>query len=342
MGKSLANKYRPATFDDLTEQALIVDILTNMCSGELNNRNFLFIGPAGCGKTTSARIVGKMLNGGTDSSIEIDAASYGGVDAVREIVKQAQTFPINANYKIIIYDEAHLISPAGWGALLKVTEEQPARTVFIFCTTNPEKIPDTIISRVQTFQLSKISLSGIYNRLKYVVDAEIAEGQAIQYTNDSLMFIAKLAAGGMRAGLTLLDRVIAFDPNITSKSVVEALNLPSYDDYFTLLGAIAGKKNADIVTLVDKVYNSGTNFVTWFEQFHQFVISIVKYILLQDINSTIIPAYYEEKISKYTTNHLNLCLRLGTQLSKMVYEMKSSTYQQEIVVTYLCKPVKES
>lgn len=336
---TLANKYRPKVFSDVVEQGLVTNILENICRSDLSNRNFLLIGPAGTGKTTIARIVGNMLNGGECEPIEIDAASNSGVESMRDIVSQAHSYPIGNKYKIFIVDECHALSSAAWQSLLKVLEESPAKSIFIFCTTNPEKIPNTIISRVQTFQLSKISLEGIYNRLTYVLDSEINLGCDISYDKDGVLFISKLANGGMRNALTLLDKALIYTNNITSESLTEALNLPSYDDYFSLLGAIAKRDNVKITSVVHDVYNSGVNFIKWFEDFHSFVMNIVKYIFLQDINKTMIPVHYQEKISKYSIAHSNICLKLANKLLSLNQELKCTNYQQEIVLTYLCSVV---
>lgn len=339
---TLANKYRPKTFSDVVEQELITNILSNICNFELSNRNFLLIGPAGTGKTTLARIIGNTLNHGECEPIEIDAASNSGVDAMREIVREAKSYPITGKYKQIIIDECHALSSAAWQSLLKVLEESPARTVFVFCTTNPEKIPNTILSRVQVFQLSKISLNGIFSRLKYVIDTEVLNGNEITYTDDGLLFVAKLANGGMRDALTLLDKVLIYSHDITSEAVTKALNLPNYDDYFDLLTAISKKDNEKITSIIHEVYNSGVNFIRWFENFHAFIINIVKYIFLQDINKTMIPAYYQDKIAKYGTAHSAICLRLSDKLLKMNQELRTTNYQQEMALAYLCTVVKKS
>lgn len=337
---SLANKYRPKKLDEVVEQELIVEMLTNMCKFELSNRNFLFTGPAGVGKTSFARIIANTLNSGAGDIIEIDAASYSGADKMREIVQQARMYPISGKYKVFIIDEVHALSAQAWAVALKTLEESPAMTVFMLCTTNPEKIPDTILSRVQRFNLSKISLSGITDRLTYVLESEMIECPDIKYTDAAVKYIAKLANGGMRDALTLLDKALAYSKDITSENLVNALGLPNYDDYFKLLSAIAKKDNTTISEVVHDVYNSGTNFVKWFEGFHAFIMNIVKFIFIQDISKTMIPEHYASKLSKYGAVHSAICLQLANKLLRMNSELKNTAYQQELALTYLCVSTK--
>lgn len=292
--------------------------------------------------TTSARIMANMLNNNVGEPIEVDAASHSGVDSIREIIQQAKAYPVGCKYKVFIIDEVHALSQTAFQALLKAFEDGVGRSVFVLCTTNPEKIPATIISRVQVFQLSKISLDGIVSRLKYVLDSEIKEGRHITYTDDAVSFIAKLANGGMRDSLTLLDKALTYSTDLTTENLVCALNLPNYDDYFKLLGACAKKDNTAITAIINSVYNSGVNFVKWFEGFHGFVMNVVKYIFLQDMNETTIPAHYKDKILKYTTAHAAVCLKLANKLLQLNYELKSTQYLQEVALTHLCTvPKKE-
>lgn len=340
---SLANKYRPKNFDAVSEQSLVVDILRKICSPDtLKFRNFLLIGPAGTGKTTLGRVIATALNGDTYEPIELDAASHNGVDSVRDIIQQAASYPVGSKYKVFILDEVHAFSQQAWQVLLKTLEEGPARSVFVLCTTNPEKIPATILSRVQTFQLSKISLDGIIARLKYVIEQENKEGRHITYEDSAISYIAKLANGGMRDALTTFEKALAYSENITSEGLMKALNLPAYDDYFTLLANYAKHNNEEIAKLIHKVYNSGVNFVKWFEGFHAFVINIVKYIFMQDIECTMIPAHYQEKVSNYGPKHSVICLKLANKLLKLNAELKTTSYLQEVALTYLCEiPRKE-
>lgn len=333
---NLALKYRPQTFEDVCEQKNVVAILKSMCEQEeLPNRNFLLIGPRGCGKTTLGRIVAKTLNEGQGQPIELDAASHSGVDTVRDIVNQAHQYPIGAKYKVFICDEVHAFSNTAWQALLLTLEEQPAKSVFILLTTNPEKIPATIISRVQVFQLSNISLSGIESRLKHVIAEENKDGKNITYSDDAISYIAKLAKGGMRDALTLLDKALVYSKDITSENLKYSLNIPEYDDYFALLNSYAKKEQAKTMMIVSNVYNSGVNFVKWFEGFQSFVINIAKYVFLQDINQTMIPSYYQEKVSSYGVKHAQICLQLSQVLVELIAKISKTEYMEEVALSYL-------
>lgn len=241
----------------------------------------------------------------------------------------------------VLVHNCHSFSNVSWQVWLKCLEEPPAKSIFLFCTTNPEKIPETILSRVQTFRISKISVKGIHDRLAYVIDQENAAGRNITYTDDALNFIAKLANGGMRDSLTLLDKALAYNEDINSQNLQVALNLPNYDDFFELLGAYAKRDNKTITEVINRVYNSGVNFITWFQSFHSFVVNIMKYIFLQDINETLIPAHYQEKLSKYTAAHSMVCMKLANKLVSLNNELRNTQYLQEIALTYLCQPAKK-
>ena len=337
--QSLANRYRPSDFDSVVGQGIVVDIVRKMCeSGELSNRNFLFTGPAGCGKTSLGRLIAKSLNGSLENVIEIDAASHSSVDDAREIVQQASQFPIGTKYKIFLIDEIHAVSASFWAAMLKCLEEQTGSTIFIMCTTNPEKIPATIISRVQSFKLSKISTANITKRLKFIMDSEIKEGRELTYTDEALSYIARLSGGGLRDAITSLDKCLAFGNDVTTELVEKALDLPNYDDYFNLLNGLVRKNNAEITTTIDSVYNSGTNFIKWFEGFHSFLCNIVKYVFLKDISRTMIPPHYAEKLAKYNEQHAFICLKLANVIMTMNKDLKTTQYQLETAMTYLCVP----
>lgn len=169
---TLAVKYRPRVWSDVTEQKSVRIILQQQLETKTFKSAYLFCGGAGTGKTTCARIFANDINGGEGNPIELDAASNSSVDDVRNIIAQAKTKSLDSAYKVFIIDECHAISNAGWQAFLKLIEEPPAKSIFIFCTTNPERIPRTILSRVQRYDFRRISQQGIVDRLRYILEQE--------------------------------------------------------------------------------------------------------------------------------------------------------------------------
>lgn len=177
--KSLAIKYRPTDWDDVVEQESIKIILLNQLETKTFKHAYLFCGGAGTGKTTCARIFANKINNGAGNPIEMDAASNNSVDDVRNIIQQSKTQSLDSEYKIFIIDECHALSNSAWQAMLKIIEEPPAKSIFIFCTTDPQKIPKTIISRVQRYDFQRISQDGIWERLQYIFLHEHADRKSV-------------------------------------------------------------------------------------------------------------------------------------------------------------------
>lgn len=279
--KTLAVKYRPKTWDEVVEQGSTKIILQQQLeSGEVKNA-YLFCGPAGCGKTTCARIFANDINKGMGNPIELDAASNNGVDDVRNIIQQAKTKSINSEYKIFIIDECHALSNSAWQAMLKIIEEPPAKSIFIFCTTDPQKIPKTIISRVQRYDFQRISLEGIAKRLDSICVNEEIENPDRSIANwPALEYIAKLADGGMRDAITLMDKCFSYSPELTVENVVKALGVIDYGPMFKLTDALLGYNNLsvkDAVVLIDKIYDSGKDLKLFVKQYISFLIDCIKY-----------------------------------------------------------------
>lgn len=277
--KALAIKYRPRTWDDVTEQSSTKIILQQQLqSGEVKNA-YLFCGPAGCGKTTCARIFANDINKGEGNPIELDAASNNGVDDVRNIIQQAQTQSLNSEYKIFIIDECHALSNSAWQAMLKIIEEPPAKSIFIFCTTDPQKIPKTILSRVQRYDFQRVSQEGICRRLELIYQSETVENNweiSIDY-KDGMEYIAKIADGGMRDAITLMDKCLAYSKILTLENVVKALGTIDYDTMFKLTDYLIDSKVKLSLALIENIYNSGKDLKTFVRQYVQFLLDLSKW-----------------------------------------------------------------
>lgn len=283
--KTLAVKYRPKTFEDVTEQSSIKIILQQQLESDEVKNAYLFCGPAGCGKTTCARIFANEINKGQGNPIEMDAASNSGVDDVRNIIQQAQTKSLDSEYKVFIIDECHSISNTGWQAFLKLIEEPPAKSIFIFCTTDPQKIPRTILSRVQRYDFTKISQKGIVNRLDWIIAKEIKEGNLPTGDHqdlEAMEYIAKIADGGMRDAISLMDKALAYNTDLTLENVVEALGTTDYDTMFELAKNIVAFKEDVAIEIVESISSAGKDIKQFVKQFTQFLIDLQKYDILRD------------------------------------------------------------
>lgn len=242
---------------------------------------------------------------------------------------------VQANGLPFVSGNCHAISSAGWQKLLKTLEESPAKSVFILCTTNFEKIPNTILSRVQAFHLSRLSSQDILNRLEYIIQEENTLCRGITYDEPALLYIAKLADGGMRDAITLLEKTLSYSNEITMDNVVGALNLSNYDTFFSLLKSYTKKDVESVFMILDSVYNSGVNFVQWINEFQSFLVNVSKYIYLKDINKTMIPSTYESYMQNYGAAHAIVCLKLSNTMLKCIQEIKYSSYPLEVATSYL-------
>ena len=292
--KALALKYRPETFDDVVEQKAIRQILQEQVATKTHKHAYLFTGGAGTGKTTCARILANEINAGKGKPIEIDAASNNGVDDVREIINDAKFKALDSEYKVYILDECHMFSTGAWNAMLKLIEEPPAKTIFIFCTTDPQKIPATILSRVQRYDFQRITYGAILERLCY-----IAEQEGVEYEKSALEYIAKLAEGGMRDAITMLDKCLSFSKDVlTLKDVVEALGTVDYDTMFEILGFLLARKTVPLLAKIDTIHKSGVDLKQFMKQFGWFVLDVCKYQKLGNFEYLQIPEIYERQMEQ--------------------------------------------
>lgn len=285
---AMARKWRPESFQDLVGQEHIAKTIENAITGGRLHHAFLFTGTRGVGKTTSARILAKTLNctGGNPlvpcgkckscldiasghpmDVIEIDAASNTGVDNIRELLEQTQYTPMIGKYKVFVIDEVHMLSKGAFNALLKTLEEPPPHVIFIFATTEVNKVPQTILSRVQRFDFKRLTTKQITGRLKY-----ICEQEKISTDAEALGMIAEKADGSMRDALTFFDQAYAFTGNeMKAESVRSVLGIPPTELYFSLLEAIEKHDLKGTFAVVDKASETGVEFAPLLDGFAKFL-----------------------------------------------------------------------
>ncbi len=349
MSKSLAVKYRPKTWLDVTEQDAIKTILTQQIeNGEIKN-GYLFCGGAGTGKTTCARIFANEINKGQGVPIEMDAASNNSVEDIRNVIAQAQTKSLDSEYKIFIIDEAHSLSNSAWQAMLKTLEEPPAKSIFIFCTTDPQKIPKTILSRVQRYDFQRISQRGIVDRLKTILireDEEILSqgGPDGAYTDncdsEALEYLAKIADGGMRDAITLMDKCLSYSSELTVENVVKALGIANYDVMFSLLDSLIENKTQLVLEQIDSVYKSGIEMKQFIKTFMEFVLDVCKYGLAKDFALLKMPNTYQSILDKFGDYEYSETHRLLKDLISLNAEIKwdpSPKYSIEAKLYMFCE-----
>ena len=297
--EALAIKYRPHSFNDMTEQSAIKDILENQIKTKKFQHGYLFTGPAGTGKTTSARIFASMINDGKGNPIEVDAASNSGVDNIRQIIEDAKRKPLDAEYKIFIVDECHSLSNGAWQALLKTLEEPPKFTIFILCTTDPQKIPATILSRVQRYNFQKISNEGIVDRLISIIQQE-NDVSNIHYDLDAVEYIAKVSSGGMRDAITLMDKCLSLSDVLTLENVLKTIGSEDYNTFFDFLDRLCNKGKMSITT-IENVYNYGKDVKQFMKDFAKFILEVEKYLIYESTDYINIPITKEniDKLSEF-------------------------------------------
>jgi len=275
--QALARKYRPQSFSDVIGQETVIRTLQNAIEGQRIHHAYLFAGVRGVGKTTAARILAKALNcvkgptaepcnecticreitEGIDMDVrEIDAATYTGVDNIRELRDTTQFQPARDRNRIFIIDEAHMLSTGAWNALLKILEEPPPHVIFMFATTEINKVPQTIISRVQKELLRKITLDDLIARIRRIVDAE-----GIEADDRAIEIIARRGEGSVRDSLSLLDQVIAFGGrSITAADVATVLGLSDTTFFARIATLIAEGDHGGILEALDEASETGRDF----------------------------------------------------------------------------------
>ncbi|MGP4117829.1 DNA polymerase III subunit gamma/tau [Levilactobacillus zymae] len=291
--QALYRVWRPQRFDDMIGQEVITRTLKNAITTNQISHAYLFAGPRGTGKTSAAKIFAKAINchhqqdgepcnecetckaitaGTLNDVIEIDAASNNGVEEIRDIRDKVKYAPTVADYKVYIIDEVHMLSTGAFNALLKTLEEPPANVIFILATTEPHKIPATIISRVQRFDFKRIAASDSYHRMTYILDQK-----HVNYDEQAIKVIAKAAEGGMRDALSILDQALSFGDNeITLDNALLVTGSVTHELLATYVQQVlSGDTKAALATL-QSVLEAGKDA----ERFTEDIISYARDLLL--------------------------------------------------------------
>lgn len=300
--EALAVKYRPQHFEDVVCQDNVKKVLSNQLqTGEIKQA-YLFCGSSGTGKTTSARIFANDVNGGKGKPIEIDGASNNGVDNIRSIIDDCRMKSLDSKYKVYIIDEVHMLSIGAFNALLKVLEEPPKGVIFILCTTDPHKIPATILSRLQRFDFKRIPQFEIVQRLKYILKEE---DTYITYDIEALEYIAKLADGGMRDAIMKLDTVLGYTTNITLQAVLDCLGITNYEHLLKIVQGIINKQADEPIQIIDSIYRDGKDLKLFVKDLNKFVLDLCKLNITRNKELTMIP-----------TDIMRQCIHIATNTSK--------------------------
>jgi DNA polymerase-3 subunit gamma/tau len=340
----MALRWRPQSFDEVIGQDHVTKTLQNAISSERIGHAYLFSGPRGVGKTTVARILAKALNcqeGPTPTPcnkctlcqeitedrsmdvLEIDGASNTHLEDIKKILESVKYAPTHARYKVYIIDEVHMISKHAFNALLKTLEEPPSHVVFIFATTEPRKIPLTILSRCQRFDFRRISSKQIVDRL-----AHIAGQEKIQVDDGALALIAKKAEGSMRDSQSLLDQVLSSgDQKITEKLISEVLGLVTRDLFFQFTDSVRAGNSKKALDLVATVEEQGWDL----EDFADGLLDHLRHLLLVKIDPQTpeLVGLSQDDQKRYKEQGAGIeeedLLRMTVLVSDTIYDLKYSS-----------------
>jgi DNA polymerase-3 subunit gamma/tau len=288
----LARKWRPQVFEDVVGQRPITQTLQNAISQKRVAHAFLFTGARGVGKTSTARILAKALNceagpqinpcnqcstckeitdGKSVDVIEIDGASNRGIDEIRELRENARYTPAKSRYKIYIIDEVHMLTREAFNALLKTLEEPPPHIIFVFATTEPHKIPATILSRCQRYDFKRIPLREIIGSLRRIVEEE-----KVQISQRGLLSIARGSEGSMRDAQSLLDQVISYGgKEIRDEDIVEVLGLIDQKILYDTIEAMASRDAGRCMEIVEHVYHYGYDLQQFCREILQYLRNLI-------------------------------------------------------------------
>lgn len=338
MAQSLAVKYRPQTFEDVVGQTITTKILNKAIEKQSFKNAYLFAGPSGTGKTTLSRCFARAINNGVGEPIELDAASNGNIDQIRAIVESAKQRSLTGVYKVFIIDECHAISTAGFQVFLKCLEECPEYTIFMFCTTEPNKIPATILNRVQRFNITKVDTTEIKDRLMFICQQE----GFINY-EDTCELISKLCDGGMREAITKLDQCADLSTDLSLCNTKFVLGESPFERMLKLTNCLIGKNQQFTLAAIETLAAEGKDLKQFVNEYLSFILELTKYILFKNISLTNIPSYLENSTDtmisvSYTTSFDGALVWFNTLTDKLLEiknAIKYDTNVKAVVEAYM-------
>jgi len=339
-----ARKWRPMFFDDVVGQEHITNTLKRSILADKVAHSYIFTGTRGVGKTTTARILARALNcekgptpqpcgecgscksaisGSNFNVVEFDAASNSGVNDVKELMESVNYVPVGngSNFRVFLIDEAHSLSKQAWNSLLKTLEEPPANVVFIFATTEPEKIPQTILSRSIRFDFRPIGEEAIFKQLAKICDTEL-----IKFEDNTLRLIARKANGSMRDSLSLLEQVRSYcEGELNERQAREVLGLISVETYVKILELASQRKIPEILEIFDNSLNDGYDVSEFIDGFMEFLRSLLFFSIKGNMSEDGAANSYKALWEKYGEGDIIRICEMTAQTQK---ELRYSSFRR--------------
>ncbi len=347
---ALYRKWRPQTFEEVKGQEHITKTLANAVKTGKIAHAYLFVGPRGVGKTSVARIFAKALNcekgptpipcnvcnncvkitkGISLDVLEIDGASNRGIDQIRELKERIKFSPVEGRYKIYIIDEVHMLTNEAFNALLKTLEEPPSHVIFIFATTDPQKLPATILSRCQRFDFKRLPLSVINDEIRRILHTE-----GIAFEESSLPLISQAADGSMRDALSILEQIVAYtEGNITYESVLEVLGITGEEVIFNILKAIKRGENEKVIRYIDEATEKGVQIQVLYRD----ILKVLRDLMLFKIGGSKLIG----KLSESYIDGLKHLSSLYEDIEIQLFLDKFISYENQIRTTAIPRIVLE-
>ena len=332
----LSLKWRPLTFDQIVGQGHVTQTLNNAISMDRLAQAFLFSGPRGVGKTTTARVLASTINNIDNHEtcldiIELDGASNRGIDEIREIRESVKFPPSTVKHKVYIIDEAHMLTEQAFNALLKTLEEPPSYIIFILATTDPQKMPQTILSRTQRYDFIRISSDIIIDRLQYILKEE-----NINYENNALDLIAQKSDGSMRDALSMLDQIIAFsDSEITIDNLRTAIGLIDQEDMYSICHKIISQDADGAIDIFHSIIDSGVSSKLFINDLTTFLNDCMLLKINKNNKYNFMSEALKTKIYKnliFSIKDLLRMIKLGFGLSARLKFIENSKVSVEVLI----------